>query len=68
VTQENRRSKLIMQLQQTNGEQEAVIRSMIRSLGAYGMRDEQFREIFKGVHARTHQHARAAPLRPARCA
>eukprot|EP01047_Picozoa_sp_COSAG01_P107257 COSAG01_NODE_36284_length_519_cov_6.871429_2_plen_33_part_01 len=33
-----------MQLQQTNGEQEAVIRSMIRSLGAYGMRDEQFRE------------------------
>ena len=45
---ENRRSKLIISLQQTVGEQEVAIRGMIRALAGFGYKDEQFREIFKG--------------------
>ena len=45
---ENRRSKLIVDLQNTIGEQEAVIRAMIRSLTASGFTDAQFAEVFKG--------------------
>ena len=45
---ENRRSKLIIDLQNTVGEQEAVIRAMIRSLTGFGFSDAQFAEIFSG--------------------
>jgi hypothetical protein len=45
---ENRRSKLIIDLQNTVGEQEAVIRAMIRSLTASGYTDQQFAELFNG--------------------
>ena len=45
---ENRRSKLIIDLQNTVGEQEAVIRAMIRSLTGFGFTDEQFAEVFSG--------------------
>lgn len=45
---ENRRSKLIIGLQNTIGEQEAVIRSMIRTLTDRGFTDAQFAELFKG--------------------
>lgn len=45
---ENRRSKLIIDLQNTVGEQEAVIRAMIRSLTGFGFSDAQFSEVFSG--------------------